>query len=971
MNDAERWRRVKEVFDAVLERPPESRLSFAHELCGRDAALEAEVASLLIAHQNTGSLFAYPAIRAFSDSAVIAVDNALDNPDRVLRPGDRLGPYEVTGFLAAGGMGEVYRARDTTLGRDVAIKVLSDLFLDDAERRCRFEREARLLATLNHPNIASIYGFVDSGEADRPLRGLVMELVEGETLAGRLAHGDKPGIPVREALSITRQVADALEAAHEQGIIHRDLKPGNVKVTSKGIVKVLDFGLAKAAVRPRSHETPIPDPLQSKPTELGVMVGTLPYMSPEQARGAAVDARSDIWALGCLLFELFTGRSPFEGETPSDTIARILERQPDWSVLPRETPDGIRDLLRRSLAKDPNQRIARMADVRTRIAECEAKNFDAALTWRRIQATVPRIAWAAATITVFGAGYGIYRLWPERSAPVPRLANPMQITAAVGLEDYPTWSPDGRTLAYESIQMGNWDIWVSQPGGDTAVNRTADFPGDDRYPSWSPDGRWIALWSSRDGGGYFVMPAVGGRASKIGSTPGTTAPYHGAAAWSADGTELAYVNYEPIGNTFKAFLEIVSIVSRETRRLALPGLQETRLDLSWSRDGRFMAYVDAAQPTAETTQLRILRLADGGIVDMTDARFKVRSPQWATDGRSIYFVSNRIGAADLWWQPIEQDGSPRGQPQQVTSGLEMLHATLLPTGTKLAYSKGRWVSNVWRVPIYADRPATWADAEQVTFEEAFIEMMDVSRDGQRILFSSDQSGNQDLWSMPLGGEATRLTSDSAPEWGPALSPDQHQIAFFSSRTGDREIWVMPAEGGPARQLTSSKGLDAGTGWSPDGREIAFRSERLGSSDVWVMKSDGSDPQVLAQDPAGDYSPDFSPDGRFLAFWSNRGGTHQIWRVARGGGPPEPLAPGFGPPTWSRDGMQVFFFRTTQSLPDVWAVSVDTRQARPLTRLVGRRGVLGTMATATDGAYLYFTWRDDVGDIWVSDITAGN
>jgi Tol biopolymer transport system component len=641
--------------------------------------------------------------------------------------------------------------------------------------------------------------------------------------------------------------------------------------------------------------------------------------------------------------------------------------------LPRESPASIRDLLQRSLAKNPDQRIATMAVVRNLIAESVAGQSDVEAAPARVRVPTYRFraVSALASITVIAAGYAAYRLLPIRPTVIPRLTNPMQITAAVGLEDYPTWSPDGRTVAYESIQAANWDIWVSQPGGDAAVNRTAEFLGDDRYPSWSPDGRQIAFWSSRDGGGYFLMPAVGGPASKIAATPGTTAIYHGAATWSADGTQLAYVNYQPIGNTFEASLEIVSIVTRDTRRLSLPGVQEARLDLSWSRDGRLIAYVDAAQTNAETTQLRVLSLADGRVLDITDARAKVRSPQWAADGRSLYFVSNRIGAADLWWQPIDQDGTARDQPQQVTSGLEVLHVNLLPTGdTRLAYSKGRWVSNLWRVPLHFDRLATWADAEQITFEEAFIEFVDVSRDSQRIVFSSDRSGNQDIWSMRLGAEPMRLTSDPAPEWAPALSPDQRLIAFYSGRTGDREIWVMPAEGGQARQLTSSAGLDAGNGWSPDGGEIAFRSERLGSSDVWVIKADGSDPRVLAPDPAGDYSPDFSPDGRWLAFWSNRGGVHQIWRVPRAGGGPEPLAAGFGPPTWSRDGAHVLFFRTSEGSTNLWAVSVSTRQARPLTRLTGRRGTLGTMGIATDGTYLYFAWRDDIGDIWVSDIIPG-
>jgi TolB protein len=415
----------------------------------------------------------------------------------------------------------------------------------------------------------------------------------------------------------------------------------------------------------------------------------------------------------------------------------------------------------------------------------------------------------------------------------------------------------------------------------------------------------------------------------------------------------------------------VSILTRETQRLPLPGLQEGRLDLSWSRDGRYIAYVDAALPSAETTQLLLLRLADAGKVEVTDARANVRSPRWSSDGRFLYFTSNRAGSSDLWRQRLGDDGRPLGEAQRITAGVEIQHASFSADAARLAYSKGRWLSNVWRVPMREDRRATWADAVQMTFDQAFIEFVHVSPDGRRIAFGSDRSGNQDLWTMPVdGGEPVRLTDDPAQDWAPRWSPDGHEIAFYSNRTGDRELWVMPAAGGPARQLTSSPGLDAGPEWSPDGMEVAFRSERTGSSNIWVTSADGRRLRQVTDGPASDYHSTWSPDGRWLAFNSNRSGRRQLWRVPSAGGTPEQLTrdESQGRPVWSADGTKIYFAGGGHRSVDLWSLALKTRREQPLTDLRGRRGGF-TSALATDGRYLYFTWRDDVADVWVMDVVA--
>jgi Tol biopolymer transport system component/serine/threonine protein kinase len=948
--DPARWQQVERLYHAAQARPPVERAAFLAEACGDDEALQREVHILLDAPVTADGFLEAPAVER----------SARADPPTLT--GRRLGVYQIQERIGAGGMGEVYRAHDTRLGRDVAIKVLPPLFALERERVSRFDREARVLAALNHPHIAAIYGVEDV----EGVRGLVLEFVNGPTLADRVAAGP---LTLADALTIALQIAGALEAAHAQGIIHRDLKPANIKVTTGGAVKVLDFGLAKVWTGdPDKGELSDAPTATMTATREGALLGTAAYMSPEQARGRPVDTRTDIWAFGCVVFEMLTGRAAFAAETMSDTLARILEREPNWRLLPRSTPARLRSLLGRCLEKDPIRRVSSLTEIRREIDACLASPFKvphAALETLRWRLSRPKTRVIGAAVATLAAGAVMYTL-RDREPSVPQFANPFQLTNAIGVEDYPTWSPDGRTLAYEFNESGKWDVWVAQMGG-AAVNRTPDHAGDDRYPSWSPDGRQIAFWSERDGGGYYVMPALGGAATRVVSTSGTTQFHHSPPAWSSDSGELASVTYFVTEGRVEASVEIVSMQTRETRRLVLPGVEEARLDLSRSPDGRLLAYVDAAQQPAETTQLRIVRLADGRATALADGRSNIRHPTWSPDGRLLYYVSNRVGPADLWRQRVAADGSALGDPVRVTTGLEVRGFVFSRDATKVAYSKGRWVSNVWRVPILDDRAATWADATQMTFEQAFVEFMDVSRDGRTLLYSSDRTGNQDLWMAPVGSQPRQLTADPAPDWNPLLSPDGRQVAFYSYRTGDREIWLMPSSGGAATQLTRNAGLDVVQSWSPDGRQLAFRSERTGDSDIWVMQADGTGLRQVAPHPAGDYHPTWSADGRWLAFVSTRGGHPQVWRVATEGGDPQMIISATGlSARWSIDGRHIFFAGPEQQ--SFWAYSVTDRTQRPITNLVGRRGMLGVgQMPASDGQFLYFAWRDDLGDLWVMDV----
>ena len=380
--------------------------------------------------------------------------------------------------------------------------------------------------------------------------------------------------------------------------------------------------------------------------------------------------------------------------------------------------------------------------------------------------------------------------------------------------------------------------------------------------------------------------------------------------------------------------------------------------------------MEGRQGNAEVTQLWTIPASGGEGFPLTDARTWVRSPSWSADGRKLFYVSNRVGSKDLWQQSLTEDGRPIGEPLAVTQGLGIQSATFSPDGGKLAYGRGQNVSNVWRVPILSGRPATWADAEPVTSEHAYIEFVDVSPDGQFLAISSDRSGNQDLWVLPAeGGEIT--PTDPTPDWAPQWSPDGKEIAFYAYRSGNRDIWVMPSQGGPARQLTSHPGLDDNPTWSPDGKEIAFSSIRNGDRRIWVIEAAGDqEPRRLTSGTGRETQPVWSPTGDWLAFTIN---SNQLYRISREGGEPT-LIPGGPEPTislspyFSPDGTSIYYSDAygPQENRGLWKVALEDATLSRVTRLQGRRGKLGYVV-ATDGQFLYFLWREDVGDIWVMDI----
>jgi Tol biopolymer transport system component len=936
-----------------------------------------------------------------------------------LAAGTRLGPYEILAPVGAGGMGEVYRARDPRLKRDVALKVLPEELASDPERLERFEREAQTLAALNHPHIVTIHSVEEAGD----LRFLTMELVEGRTLTRVIPRG---GLPISQFFRIAVPLAEAVSAAHEKGITHRDLKPGNVMVSEEGRIKILDFGLAK--LRYDADETEDSNAPTVPATDPGRVMGTAPYMSPEQVQGKAVDHRSDLFSLGVMLYEMATGDRPFQGDTSAEVASSILrDTPPPVTEQKAELPRDLGKLIKRCLEKEPRKRFQSALDLANELDELRrevdtgealASTGAPVIANRSSRGKGVWLAGAAFVIVLAVVAGGLW--WSERSEPLPRLSTPRQVTTASEVEGYPSWRPDGTQLAYESNQTGNWDIWVTQVDGGQAVNLTEDHTGDDRFPSWSPDGSRIAFYSGREGGGYFVMPALGGKPRRIAADPPSHFRRHGPPQWSPDSSRLAYAEVTTLTGSWRAEVVIVSVEDGAMERCPLPRPPVRRgipgFHLSWSPDSRFFAYTSATDYADHLTQVWVARREDGQAFPVTRVDPETRgdalnaSPSWAPDSRTIYFVSNRGGAMDLWQRSIAGDGTPTGAARRLTTGVEMLFARFSPDGGQLAYSKGRRMGNIWRVPILEDRPARWSDARQLTDQQGRITGARLSPDGTQLAFNLHGQAGRHIWRLPAkggllervlmdpseqiwprwspdgrriayhsngeiwvvpsdGGQPSRLTTHEASDCCAWWSTDGLEIAFTSNRNGNFDIWGVVPQGGPSRQVTTDPATDSLPVWSPNGREIAFESDRSGNFDIWVIPSKGGEARQLTSDPSSDTRATWSPDGEWIVFLSNRPGG-RVWRVPAAGGTAEPV---LGDDTvslvWSSASDRVFFGARRGGRGNLYEKRFGSAEERQLTDFVGRSGFLGAV-NDTDGEYLYFTWNEDQGDIWVMDVEPG-
>jgi len=728
----------------------------------------------------------------------------------------RLGPYEIVASIGAGGMGEVYRAHDPRLERDVAIKVLPAAFAHDSERLRRFEQEARAAAALNHPNIVTIH----SVEQADGIRFLTMELVEGQPLSTLIQRG---GVPLDQLLDVAIPLADALAAAHGKGITHRDLKPANVMVRADGRVKVLDFGLAKL-----QEPSPSAGGVTTMPTEDGTsegrIVGTVAYMSPEQAEGKAIDHRSDLFSLGVILYEMASGRRPFTGDTSVSIISAILKDTPPSITDLRATlPRELGRIVRRALTKDPERRYQTAKDLRNELDELKQSIESGELAARAPTASAPVArrfpSWlvAAATIAAMGGLAGAFWLARRSSIATPVATAPVdatftQLTALKGIEMFPTLSRDGTWFVYNSATSGNADIYLQSVGGQTPINLTKDSTADDWSPAFSPDGQRIAFRSERAGGGIFVMARTGEGVKRLTDTGFNP-------AWAPSGEEIVFaeegVDFNIQLRERVSGLWIVNVATGEKRRITAGDAVQPQ----WSPHGYRIAYW-AARGSRRQRDIATIPAAGGVPVFVTDDEAVDWNPVWSPDGRYLYFSSDRGGSMNLWRVPIdEQSGQALGSPAPITTPSRFVaHMSFSGDGSRLAYASFDLERNIQAVAFDPVNETTVGRPIEVTSGSRLWNFMDVSPDGQWLALASEQG---DLFVARSDGTSQRqLTNDRGVHRIPQWSRDGQRIAFTSNRAGVWDIWTISPDGGGLTQLTKRAGAHYPI-WSPDGTRIAY------------------------------------------------------------------------------------------------------------------------------------------------------
>ena len=842
-----------------------------------------------------------------------------------LSPGTRLGSYEIAGELGAGGMGEVYRARDTRLHREVAIKIVPASVAGDADRLARFAREAQVLASLNHPGIAQIYGLVDvpahSDIAAGHASALAMELVEGEDLAARIARGP---LPFDEALAIARQIAEALEYAHERGIIHRDLKPANIKVLPDGAVKVLDFGLAKAVDPAASGIAPVSGATITTPavTNVGVILGTAAYMSPEQARGKPVDRRADIWALGAVFFEMLSGRRTYDGETVTETIAKVITETPDWDLLPTATPAAIRRLLRRCLQKDPRSRFQAAGDVRLEIDEyLAAPQADAAAAAPSKSRTARMLPWAIAAAAMLISALAIWSPWrpPADEPSTIRLDVRLGAGEALAVDNdndgaLAVLSPDGRTLVYAGTQDSVRRLYLRRL--DTLDSTPLSGTEGALSHFFSPDGRWVGFFANgmlkkvatSGGAPVAIAPAANGRGGTwaaddtIVFAPGTTSGLQRVSAAGGTPVDITMMQANERSHRWPAFLPDGGAV------LFIRQDENTSYD-----DG----VIEAVRP--DTKERKIL--VRGGTF-----------PQYLSSGHLVYVRENTLFAVPFDAQRLEVTGSP----QAVVSGVLASRGTgggfgdgaaqvAFSTNGTMAYIAGSSPSQFSRLVIVnrSGQPV-YRHAEAREFRDPRF-----SPDGSRVALQASEGNSYHIYILdPDRATMTRVTFDGTTNGFPLWSPDGTRLAYFSDRLrGGLNIFLGRSDGtGEPEMLTTGTSVFVPTSFSPDGRLIAGMEQASSNMfDVFVLSVSDKRLTPFAATPAAELMPEFSPTGKWIAYQSNESGAHDVYvRAYPGPGGKVQISSGGGAmPVWTKQGRELIYIGGPTS-NRLMAVSVDVR-----------------------------------------------
>jgi len=872
-----------------------------------------------------------------------------------LAPGARLGPYEILSALGAGGMGEVYRARDTKLGRDVAIKILPQVFSNDPERLARFEREARMLAALNHPNIGAIYGLEEAGGVS----ALVLELVEGETLADRIRRGPAP---VTEALTIARQIADALDAAHEKGIIHRDLKPANIQVTPGGVVKVLDFGLAKAAagegLLPGSTQSPT---VTVGATREGTIMGTVAYMSPEQARGQAVDKRTDIWAFGCVSYEMLTGHVAFRGETVSDTIAAILGREPDWAALPATMPPMVARVLQRALEKDPKRRLRDIGDARAELDDAlEGGNAPATMVGRPAVVSAHSLwsRWAAIMLIALAsglAGWGVTRLNLPPDNPLSN-ATFTWLTNFEGDEAEAALSPDGNFAAFLSDRDGPLDLWLTQVGSGRFWNLTPEshMPGLRPVRNFGFSGEGSEIWF---GGAPVsrtrIMPMMGGPARPF-LVDGTVE-----VVWSSDGARMVYHTDAPGDPMF-----VADRTGGGAKQIFVDSIQGGHNHhQAWSYDNQWIYFARGIQ---SARQMDLWRIATGGGPPerLTYHNAYVGFPTPIDDRTVLYIAQDHDGSGPWLWAFDTHSRATR----RVAYGTEQYLSIAGSTDhRRLVASVANPRANLWIVPIL-DRPAEDGDATPMALPTVRARAPRLA--GRSLFYLSSQGTGDGLWRFEDGKAVEILKgSDEALIEPAAVSADGRQVAVILRRDGQWRLHVLSADGGDLRSLAEPIDIRGSASWSPDGRWIVAGGIDDRGPGLFKIPLDHGAPVRLIAGTAKD--PVWSPSGDLIVYTGANVSVDAPLLAIQADGtnvelPPIRLRVEGKRYRFVPNGLALVYAQGRFPAQDFWLLDLATKKSRRLSRFNNAAATQSFDVTA-DGKQIVFDKVRERSDIVLIDL----
>ena len=962
----EHWKRIEELFHEARGRPPADRATFLAQACSDDEVIWRKVEALLADSESDDGFLARPALAM---PALLVME-----PPHPTMIGRSLGGYHLQALLGAGGMGEVYRARDAKLQRDVAIKILPPAFTSNADRLARFEREAQMLAAVNHPNICAIYGL----EETDGVRYLILELVEGETLATKLANISKAsraaGLPLGEALAIARQIAEALEVAHDKGIVHRDLKPANITITPDGVVKVLDFGLAKPVGSGSVDLTHAP--LMTGEDREGTIVGTAGYMSPEQARGLPVDKRTDIWAFGCVLYEMLTGRGTFPGDTLSDTIARILEREPDWSAVPAATPPVIRRLLLRCLTKDAKRRLRDIGDVRIEIDAIDEVPPGTPMVPEPIaRSRTMWLPWIALAALALAAG-----TWAARR-PAVTDENPLanaafsRVTNWQGTEEHAEVSPDGRFVAFLADKAGQLDVWVSQLGTGKFDNLTLNL-----NPFLTPGNLLRSLGFSGDGSEIWLNPIGNPGQEKvlIPLTGGTPRAFLGTGfstpSWSPDNARLVYIASSTPGDP----LLIADRTGADPRQIAVASQGEDAFfargvhthNPVWSQDGQWIYFVHGREAAGE---MDIWRMQPSGALPERlthqNAPVNFLTP---IDSRTLLYVARAEDWSGPWLWALDVESKVR---RRATAGLEQYtFVSASRDGRRVVATVANPTASLWSVPLL-DQQIEDRDAQPypVPSERALA-----PRFGGTSLFylSLSSRGTGDgLWRVQNDQAfEVRKGADGVLTEPPAASPDGSRVAVVVRQEGKRRLAIMSADGTNSRTLAASidlRGVEGqGTAdWSPDGAWIVAGGDDGQGPGLFKIPADGGAPVRLVSDDA--VNPVWSPSGDLIVYavpFGGAGGRNML-RAVRSDGTsvemPEVQVRRGGSHRFLRSGAGLVYLEGPEAR-DFFLIDLATKKTRQLTHLADR-GYLNHFDITPDGTRLVFDRSHQNSDVVLIDL----